>query len=782
MSQFPDAMPPARAGAMPAPTASEIEQKLRRSEERYRSLVAATAQIVWVASAKGLVEEDLPSWRAYTGQRPEEILGWGWLEAVHPDDRPGTAHVWSQALATGSLYEIEYRIRRYDGVYRTFWVRGIPVREADGSVREWVGTCTDITERKRLEDELVESAYEATLRANHLEVTFEAMGDAVFIYDQQGAILSLNAAARHFLGRFAPLAEGECSIHTYLERLEPRDAAGQPLPREAWPTLRLLQGEVLDGGPHSDLLLRTPRGGERRVSVSGSPIRDEAGAIVGAVAIARDVTERYLLERRTHDALAALLALAEALVEIPRELAAPAPGATPLLTASSITASDQRASQTHEITHRLALLIRQVLNCRHVMIMVIEPGRETLELLAAAGEGCPAWQERLRSGPLLVQACLSEESLACLHQDQPIAEDAQGLLHCSNLTTGRYTAILAPLLLDQVLIGVVRIEHSEQTQVAHAYTAEEIALIKAVARLTALVTEHERLLHERAEARANELALRESNKRMDEFLSIASHELRTPLTTIKGNVQLARRHLSRLTLTEAEQQARRSLVEELLERADRQVGLLTRLVRDLLESSRAQADRLAMHLVPQDLVAIVRQTVADLHSTAPQRPLQLFIDGRAYAPAAPGGEGAEEPISPIMVRADAEGLGLVITNYLTNAFKYAPRERPVEVCVERDADEARVSVRDEGPGLPPAEQQRVWERFYRAPGIEAQGGATPGLGLGLHICKMIIERHQGRVGLCSAPGAGSTFWFSLPLLATADDGDPHPRSDGQTSA
>jgi signal transduction histidine kinase len=82
-----------------------------------------------------------------------------------------------------------------------------------------------------------------------------------------------------------------------------------------------------------------------------------------------------------------------------------------------------------------------------------------------------------------------------------------------------------------------------------------------------------------------------------------------------------------------------------------------------------------------------------------------------------------------------------------------------------DAQQARVWVRDEGPGLPPDEQEHIWERFYRAQGIEVQSGIGVGLGLGLHICRSIIEQHHGQVGVQSAPRQGSTFWFSLPLAA-----------------
>lgn len=175
------------------------EADLRASEERYRSLVDAMAQIVWTTTAQGEVE-DIPLWRAFTGQSVEEIRGAGWLNALHPDDRRRTAEVWAQAVATRSLYQTEYRIRRADGVYRYFSTRGVPVLEANGQIREWVGTCIDITDRKRSEEAqrfLTEASallvasldYEVTL-ANVARLVVPRLADwcAIDILDEDGTI------------------------------------------------------------------------------------------------------------------------------------------------------------------------------------------------------------------------------------------------------------------------------------------------------------------------------------------------------------------------------------------------------------------------------------------------------------------------------------------------------------------------------------------------------------------------------------------------------------------
>jgi PAS domain S-box-containing protein len=133
---------------------NRAEEALRQSEDRYRSLVVATAQIIWTTNDRGEVCQDMPSWRAYTGQTWEESRGTGWYAALHPDDRARTLEVWSRAVAARTPYDTEYRIQRHDGEYRHVSVRGVPVLGGDGTVREWVGTCTDITEQKRAEAEI----------------------------------------------------------------------------------------------------------------------------------------------------------------------------------------------------------------------------------------------------------------------------------------------------------------------------------------------------------------------------------------------------------------------------------------------------------------------------------------------------------------------------------------------------------------------------------------------------------------------------------------------------
>lgn len=133
------------------------ERKIRESEARYRSLMLASSHITWTNNAEGEMHGEQPAWAAFTGQSETEYQNYGWADAVHPDDREHTIGQWKNAVETRSVFEDEHRVRRHDGQYRTFSVRAVPVIEADGTVREWSGAHTDITEQKQTMQALEES-------------------------------------------------------------------------------------------------------------------------------------------------------------------------------------------------------------------------------------------------------------------------------------------------------------------------------------------------------------------------------------------------------------------------------------------------------------------------------------------------------------------------------------------------------------------------------------------------------------------------------------------------
>ncbi|HEX6911782.1 MAG TPA: MHYT domain-containing protein [Longimicrobium sp.] len=152
-------------------------EAVRRSEARFRSLVVASAQVVWTADPRGNVVGAQPDLESFTGMRPQEVRGWAWLDAVHPDDREAVRDAWRGAVQQKQMVETEFRLRRADGAWRRVSVRAVPVLEGDGRVREWVGATTDVTERRKAEEgrEFVAEASRVLASSLDYEQTLDAV-------------------------------------------------------------------------------------------------------------------------------------------------------------------------------------------------------------------------------------------------------------------------------------------------------------------------------------------------------------------------------------------------------------------------------------------------------------------------------------------------------------------------------------------------------------------------------------------------------------------------------
>jgi signal transduction histidine kinase len=539
------------------------------------------APLLWRTDATGVLVAGAAAWASYAGMAEDLLAGFGWLAAVHPEDRAATRVAWEQGATNQAPFEIEQRLIGGDGLARPFLTQAQPELDATGTLLGWHCLSMDI----------------------------------------------------------------------------------------------------------------------------------------GATASGRDATE---LEQRTHEALDALLAMAEALVQ---------------------------DATTEHVAQQLAELTRSVLGCRRVALSALGPDGDLIVPYAVVGltpEQTALWWEDQRANAIR----LSEPGQAgnlirlrageILHLDmtQPPYDAYPNPLHIHDL-------LVAPLLIGTQLIGWLALDHGA---VAHQYTPDERRLAGAVGRLLALVIAHERLRQEREAARAETLALAETNRRMHEFLSIASHELRTPLTAIRANVQIATKWLATFVQEQEPHDARPQRARDLLQRADQNIQRLDDLVNDLLDVTRIQQGRLALRRVPTDLAHIVREAVAEQRIAHPDRTITLAL-AAAVVP----------------IEADPQRISQVITNFLTNALKYSPAERPVAVRLRLMNGVVRVDVQDRGQGLPRSEYARVWQPFYRAPGVVVLYNSGVGLGLGLAICKSIIERHKGRVGITSTPKRGATFWFQLPL-------------------
>lgn len=256
----------------------ETEEKLRTSEERFRTLVDVASQITWVTNADGVVEEDSPSWRAYTGLGMDKWLGWNWLETVHPDDRESIAAAWRQAVDTVTPYTVRFRQFHHSGDYRECECRAAPIIGADGKVREWVGMSWDVTERNRVAAALAH-------RERQLQLITDAMPALVAYIDRDLRYRFNNSTYEDWYG-----IPREDLFGKSMEEVLGADALAALRPHLD----RVLQGE----SAHFEVEVPYATGGHRWIDAHYMPDITEHGEVAGIFVLVLDITDRKETEQK----------------------------------------------------------------------------------------------------------------------------------------------------------------------------------------------------------------------------------------------------------------------------------------------------------------------------------------------------------------------------------------------------------------------------------------------------------------------------------------------------
>ncbi len=254
----------------------EAEEKLRESQERYSAATAAVSDVLWTNNADGLMEGEQRGWEQFTGQSREEYQGYGWSKAVHPEDAQPTIDAWIQAVAEKRTFVFEHRVRRHDGEWRMCSIRAVPVLNANGTIREWVGVHADITEQKRAEGALQASEERFRLAA---DATHALVYDADY---RHGRI-----AAYGFASLFGTEQIEQITREWYRNQVHPDDLS----------RLRATLEHAADGNEYNvQYRLRHAEGHYIYVEDNGRLILNDKKEIVRGIGTLMDITERKRAE------------------------------------------------------------------------------------------------------------------------------------------------------------------------------------------------------------------------------------------------------------------------------------------------------------------------------------------------------------------------------------------------------------------------------------------------------------------------------------------------------
>jgi PAS domain S-box-containing protein len=694
------------------------EDALTHSEAQYRLLADSVPHLMWMARADGHVEYFNARWREYTGQPTTQALGWGWEDAVHPDDGPAAIAAWTQSLATGEPCEIEFRLRRQDGEYRWHISRALPVRAADGEVVRWVGSATDLHDQKTTAAELRQANERFRLAA-------EAITAVIYDWDPLTGHVARTRGLADLIGIRPDQADPTNAW--WRQRIHPDDR--DEFARK-WQEV-LVQGDRYE----FEYRVRHADGRDLHVIDRGTLVRDDTGRLIRVVGSVMDISGRVRMETalRANEArfrflaeggaaLAASLDYDATLGTIAR-LAVPAladfalvhlaSGGEPRLVASAHADPAEEANLAD-----LARSYRPADNPRSLIMQVLRTGIA-----------------------VLVPDVTGDFLVAAAPPDSPQA----GILKM-----GVRSLIVVPLRARDRTLGTVAL-YTASAISSRRFEAADLTLAEELAGRAALALDNARLFQES----------READRRKDEFLAMLGHELRNPLAPIVTALHM----LGRSEGLDDDAAAARGTI-------DRQVRHLTRLVDDLLDVARITRGKVKLQRRTVALTPVLTTAMETARPLVDARHHQLTL----HLPEEPIWVHADparltQVFGNLLTNAAKymeEGGAMSLTVELADGREgEAPAEpnsparqepRPPE-----PAPQVTIRVRDHGVGIPPAMLPRVFDLFTQVG--SALDRAQGGLGIGLSLVKSLVELHGGQVEAHSAgPGTGSEFVVRLPTI------------------
>jgi len=680
------------------------ERAIESSEKKYRTLANALPALVSLASLDGGTGFYNTRWYEYTGLPESEAAEAGWRRIMHPDDYGRIMRPWEHALAAGESIEIEARLRRHDGAYRWHLGRTVPVTDEDGRTAAIVITAIDIHDRLEAEHRAAQLNDMLARRVAELSTVLDIVPVGIGIAEDAGcSVIRANPAFARLLGvspedNASPSSpDAALPFRAMVEgvALAPEDLPMQRAAREGRPVVEEEIDVVRDDGSRSRLL------------EYATPMRDDTGAIIGAVGAFVDISERAAAERslrflaRATSVLSSTLDYEDTLRQLARVV-------VPELAdwcAVDVIGDDGGI-------RRLTLANADRARERDAR----DPGAAS----PIAREGSSLQARAIRSGQPLYFAEVTGEVIAASAGAERRAE----LLSMAGIVS----LACVPLIARGHVLGAITFVTAESKR---RFTEADFVLARDLANRAAVAMDNARLFRE-AQQRADEL--RVANQAKDEFLGLVSHELRTPITTIFGNAQVLRRSDGAL-----DDASRRGAISDIEQEADR----LHRIVENMLTLARVDAGR--EFITEPVLVQHLAARLARAHMLRfPQRSVRLD---------------APDTLHPAL--SEPAYLEQIVRNLLSNAEKYSPAGTPIDIVIRQSEGELSLTVADRGAGIDADEADDLFTAFYRS---RRTSGQASGVGMGLAVCKRLVEAQSGRVWARPRNGGGSEIGFTLPLV------------------
>ncbi len=678
----------------------QAEEALRTREQHFRTMADAIPQLAWIARADGWLQWYNRRWYEYTGTTPAQMEGWGWQSVQDPAALPKVLEQWKVSIATGEPFDMTLPLRGADGVFRPFLTRVMPLKDEQGHVLQWFGTNTDVSEQQRAEDELKRAHNESEVRVRARTADLHAASRYArnLLEASLDPLVTINP-----LGKITDVNRAtELVTGVTRERLigsSFSDYFTDPAKAETGYHKVLADGLVRD----YPLTIRHTSGRTTDVHYNATVYRNEAGVVKGVFAAARDVTERKRAE-------AELVRYRDHLEELVR----------------------QRTGELEAANAQLRLQLTVLQSTANAIVIT---GRD----------GAIQW----------VNAAFTR--LTGYRPEEVVGQNPRVLksgLHDAAFYQGMWRTILTGRVWHGELVN--------KRKDASLYPEE--MTIAPVTNAAGAITHFVAVKQDITERRDAEEALRQSaqelarsNQELQQFAYVASHDLQEPLRAVTGYLGLIEERYRDVLDDKG-----RHHIAGAVEGAAR----MHTLINDLLDLSRVGTRARAFE--PADLNTVLDAALSGLSTSLREAGARITHD----------------PLPRLIV--DAGQMTQLLQNLIGNALKFRSEAKPeIHVGARRVASAERrvpevgaapaaaerpgavrhraldvwlISVRDNGIGIEPQYFERIFQIFQRLHTRKQY----PGTGIGLAICKKIVERHGGRIWVESQPDRGSTFCFTLP--------------------